>query len=102
MGWPHDPVYGTFSCMLFYHQLYGDPLACLYSFNQKSLKMKTGWNGELLQGLQELPMETSASIIAGESLWYWIGYGAGLAVYMITHPTPYQSSGQKSMNAAFG
>ena len=64
--------------------------------------MKTSWNGELLQGLQELPMETSASIIAGETLWYWIGYGIGLTAYMFTHPTPDQSSGQKLMNAALG
>jgi hypothetical protein len=47
-------------------------------------------------------METSASIIAGETLWYWIGYGLGLTAYMITHPTPYQSPGQKLMNAALG
>ncbi|HEV3224588.1 MAG TPA: hypothetical protein VGZ90_17035 [Puia sp.] len=57
--------------------------------------MKKRWNGELLQGLQELPMETSASIIAGESLFYWIGYGLGLAANMFANSVPGQTSGQK-------
>jgi len=64
--------------------------------------MKNNWNGQLLQGLQELPSESPASIIAGETLWYWVGYGVGLTIYMITHPTPYQSGGQQLMNAALG
>jgi hypothetical protein len=49
--------------------------------------MKTVWNGELPQGLEELPLKDESSIVGGESLWYWVGYSAGLAVYMFTHPT---------------
>jgi hypothetical protein len=59
------------------------------------MKMNKRWNGELMQGMQELPMETSASIIAGESLFYWIGYGLGLATNLFTSSLPSQSSGQK-------
>jgi hypothetical protein len=47
--------------------------------------MKTGWNGELLQGMQELPMETAATIVGGESIFFWIGYGLGVAANTITH-----------------
>ncbi len=64
--------------------------------------MDTRWNGKLPQGLQELPMENYASMIAGETLWYWVAFGIGLTAYMFTHPTPDQSSGQKLMNAALG
>jgi hypothetical protein len=64
--------------------------------------MKKTWNGELLQGLEELPVEKEAAIMGGETLWYWVCYGAGVAAYMFTHPTPYQSSGQQAMNAALG
>ena len=38
-----------------------------------------------MQGMQELPTETAASIIAGESLFYWIGYGFGLATNLFTN-----------------
>jgi hypothetical protein len=64
--------------------------------------MKTTWNGKFLQGLEELPVEEAYTIIGGESLWYWVGYAVGLTVYMVTHPTPNQSGGQKLMNAALG
>jgi hypothetical protein len=64
--------------------------------------MKTGWNGELPQGLEELPLKDESAIVGGESLWYWIGYGAGLAVNMFTYSTANQSSDQKLMNAALG
>jgi hypothetical protein len=64
--------------------------------------MKTKWNGELLQGLEELQPADAKEIVGGETLWYWIGYGVGLLGYMITHPTPEQSSGQKLMNVALG
>jgi hypothetical protein len=57
--------------------------------------MKKRWNGELMQGMQELPMETSVSIVGGESLFFWIGYGLGLAANMFTNSIPIQSSGQK-------
>jgi hypothetical protein len=60
--------------------------------------MKKRWNGELLQGLQELPMETSASIIAGESLFFWIGYGLGQVTKMFASTSPAQLSGQKLVN----
>jgi hypothetical protein len=62
--------------------------------------MKKRWNGELLQGLQELPMETSASIIAGESLFYWMGYGWGQVTKMFASTAPGQSSTQKLVNTA--
>ncbi len=53
--------------------------------------MNKKWDGQLMQGMQELPMETSVSIIAGESLFYWIGYGFGLATNLFTNSV----SGQK-------
>jgi hypothetical protein len=62
--------------------------------------MKPRWNGEMLHGMQELPMETSISIIAGESLWFWIGYGIGVAVNTVTHLTASLPTGQKITNAA--
>ncbi len=62
--------------------------------------MKKRWNGELLQGLQELPMETSASIIAGESLFFWIGYGWGQVTKMFASTASGQSSAQKLVNTA--
>jgi hypothetical protein len=62
--------------------------------------MRKRWNGELLQGLQELPMETSASIIAGESLFFWIGYGLGQVTKMFASSAPGQSSAQKLVNNA--
>jgi hypothetical protein len=62
--------------------------------------MKSKWNGEMLHGMQELPMETSISIIAGESLWFWIGYGIGAAVNTVTHLIASQPSGQKITNVA--
>ena len=49
--------------------------------------MKTGWNGELPQGLEQLPLKDESTIVGGESLWYWIGYGAGLAANMFTYTT---------------
>jgi hypothetical protein len=62
--------------------------------------MKKNWNGELLQGMEELPMEESIGIIGGsESLWYWIGYGIGYIANSIRND-PGQSIGQKAMNAA--
>jgi hypothetical protein len=48
------------------------------------MNMNKKWDGKLMQGMQELPMETSVSIIAGESLFYWIGYGIGLATNLFT------------------
>lgn len=64
--------------------------------------MKTKWNGELPMGLKDLPLNEKISIVGGESLWYWISWSLGAAAYMLTHPTPQQSSGQKLMNAALG
>jgi len=64
--------------------------------------MKTPWNGEFLQGMEELTFEERTSVIGGESLWYWVSYGISLEIYMLTHPTPGQSSGQRLMNAALG
>jgi hypothetical protein len=46
--------------------------------------MKSKWNGELLQGMQELSMETSESIVGGESIFFWIGYGIGTVVNGVT------------------
>ncbi|HSZ32570.1 MAG TPA: hypothetical protein VK772_04625 [Puia sp.] len=47
--------------------------------------MKTKWNGELPQGMQELTMETSDSITGGESIFFWIGYGLGVATNAVVH-----------------
>ena len=47
--------------------------------------MKSQWNGELLQGMQELPMETAATIVGGESIFFWIGYGLGATARAITN-----------------
>jgi hypothetical protein len=55
------------------------------------MNMNKSWDGKLMQGMQELPMETSASIIAGDSLFYWIGYGFGLVTSLFTNST----TGQK-------
>jgi hypothetical protein len=64
--------------------------------------MKKTWNGEFLQGLEELSKEERSAIMGGESLWYWIGYGVGIIGYGITHASGEQSSGQRLMNAALG
>lgn len=47
--------------------------------------MRSGWNGELPQGMQELSMEVSDSIVGGESIFFWIGYGLGTAVNAIAN-----------------
>ena len=39
--------------------------------------MKKNWDGELLQGLEGLAETEERVIDGGESLWYWVGYGAG-------------------------
>jgi hypothetical protein len=57
--------------------------------------MKTKWNGELMPGMQELPMETSVSINAGESIWFWIGYGFGLTTNLFASAGSNQSSVQQ-------
>jgi hypothetical protein len=64
--------------------------------------MKTRWNGEFLQGLRALTAEEGAAVSGGESLWYWVSWAAGMTVYMLAHPTPNQTAGQKAMNAALG
>ena len=64
--------------------------------------MKTTWNAEFLEGLNELSSEDEAAITGGESLWFWVSWATGLTIYMIAHPTTYQSDGQKAMNAALG
>jgi hypothetical protein len=47
--------------------------------------MKTKWNGELPQGMQELTMEAASSVVGGESILFWIGYGLGVATNAIVH-----------------
>jgi hypothetical protein len=64
--------------------------------------MKKEWNGEFLQGLEELSMQEKSSIMGGESLWYWVGYAIGSFSYSVAHATGEQSGGQKLMNAALG
>jgi len=64
--------------------------------------MKKKWNGQLLQGLEELSMEEKTTIIGGESLWYWVGYAVGAFSYAVAHASGEQSGGQKLMNAALG
>jgi hypothetical protein len=39
--------------------------------------MKKTWNGEFLHGLEELAEKDQCAITGGESIWFWIGYGAG-------------------------
>lgn len=62
--------------------------------------MKTKWNGELMPGLQELPMETSVSINAGESIWFWIGYGIGVTTNLFASNGSNQTSRQNLTNTA--
>jgi hypothetical protein len=55
--------------------------------------MKTCWNGELPQGVEVLSMKDESSVVGGESLWFWVGFGAGLAVNMFTHTATNPSGG---------
>jgi hypothetical protein len=61
------------------------PMHVAKSRKNKKFYMKAKWNGEILQGMRELPLEACASVVAGESLWYWIGYGIGAATNAVTH-----------------
>lgn len=47
--------------------------------------MKTTWNGEAFDRLQDLSTAEMTRIAGGESLWYWIGYGIGSAVRLISN-----------------
>jgi hypothetical protein len=47
--------------------------------------MKTIWNGEAFDGLQDLSSEEMNRIAGGESLLYWIGYGIASAARLITN-----------------
>ncbi len=60
------------------------PMRVAKSRNIKRIFMKSKWNGELLQGMQELSMEASESIVGGESIFFWIGYGIGTVVNGVT------------------
>jgi hypothetical protein len=88
--------------ILYHYTIYRRPFSRFYSFTQKTPTMEKRWNGEFLQGLEELPEEKMTAITGGESLWYWVGYAIGGVGYMLTHLTPEQSGGQKLMNAALG
>lgn len=57
--------------------------------------MKNSWNGEFMQGMQELPEEEASKITGGESIWYWIGYAAGSVVNMFSNTNPTQNTSQK-------
>jgi hypothetical protein len=61
------------------------PMHVAKSRNDKAIYMKSVWNGEMLQGMQELSMETAATIVGGESIFFWIGYGIGAAVNAVNH-----------------
>lgn len=39
--------------------------------------MKKTWNGEFLQGLEELAEGDEYAITGGESIWFWAGYAVG-------------------------
>jgi len=64
--------------------------------------MKTVWNGEFLQGMEGLLKEEELAIAGGESLWFWMGYAAGVVVYMVSQSVTGQSGGQKLVSAALG
>jgi len=64
--------------------------------------MNAIWNGQLLQGMEELADEEARVIAGGESLSFWIGYAAGAVVNFFSHVSPVQSGGQKLMNASLG
>jgi len=64
--------------------------------------MNTVWNGELLQGMEEMTVEEEQAIAGGESLSFWIGYAAGVVTNWFSHSSPVQSGGQQLMNAALG
>ena len=49
---------------------------------------------------QPVDPEEAETIIAGESLLYWVAYGVGSFVHMIANSSGTQSSGQKLMNVA--
>ena len=40
---------------------------------------------DFLLGLEELSMDETEEIAGGESLWYWMAYGAGRAANFITN-----------------
>jgi hypothetical protein len=46
--------------------------------------MKKSWNGEFLPGLEELAEKDECAITGGESVWFWIGYGAGWISNLVT------------------
>ncbi len=46
--------------------------------------MNMKWNGEFLQGLEELPLDEQHTIAGGESLLFWLGYAAGKVANWIT------------------
>ena len=50
---------------------------------------------------QSVSAEEAETILAGESLMYWVAYGVGSFIHMIANSSGTQSSGQKLMNAAF-
>jgi hypothetical protein len=50
----------------------------------KFFEMKKTWNGEFLQGLEELAEKDECTISGGESLWFWIGYGVGRVSNLFT------------------
>jgi hypothetical protein len=64
--------------------------------------MKTIWNGEFPQGMEELPPEEELAIAGGESLWFWMGYAVGAVVNLVSQSTSGQSGGQKLVSAALG
>jgi hypothetical protein len=47
-------------------------------------EMKKTWNGEFLPGLEELAEKDECAITGGESVWFWIGYGAGWISNLVT------------------
>jgi hypothetical protein len=42
---------------------------------------------ELHSGMQELTVEETETIMGGESLWFWIGYGIGYVAHAISNAT---------------
>lgn len=45
--------------------------------------MKKEWRTEIPQGMYELSVEDTRSIVGGESLMFWIGYAVGKIAHAI-------------------
>ena len=57
--------------------------------------MKKMWNGEFLQGMEELAETEERAIVGGGILSYWVGYAVGWVSGLFSTTTPVQPTSQK-------